>query len=387
MARRDPNNYETTGTPGRPPRHVVYERLEVQIGELRDRLGGLPSPVEAQGIWRGIWLEEAHHSTAIEGNTLVLHQVKQLLDEGRAVGNKELREYMEVQGYANAADWVYSHGIEPGAWSADEPITLTDLRHIHRLALDLVWDVAPHPQATPEERPGSFRQHDIEPFPAGMQPPPWPDVPHLMSDWVAETEALRKTDPLSFPEALARLHARFEQIHPFLDGNGRAGRLALNLLLVRLGYPPAIVYKRERSHYLKALRRADQGDYGSLGELLARAVLDNLYKFVVPAIAGPARLVPLPALASDEISHDALRVAAARGRLEASKGADGTWRSSRLWVDEYLRSRGRRTGESRLARAPTPRPASPPEPPGEPAQIELLPREDAQRAEVRTRRG
>src|SRR5215204_2560269 len=130
MKSRDPNNSESVGTPGRPPRQVVYERLEVQIGELRDRLGGLPSPLEAQGIWRGIWLEEAHHSTAIEGNTLVLRQVRQLLDEGRAVGNKELREYMEVQGYANAADWVYSQGIEPGAWSADEPITLTDLRYI-----------------------------------------------------------------------------------------------------------------------------------------------------------------------------------------------------------------------------------------------------------------
>ena len=50
--------------------------FEVQIAELRERLGGLPSPVEAEGIWRGIWLEEAHHSTAIEGNTLVLKQVE-----------------------------------------------------------------------------------------------------------------------------------------------------------------------------------------------------------------------------------------------------------------------------------------------------------------------
>src|SRR5215213_4957871 len=150
MSSPSTNNTQPRGIPGRPPRQVVYDRLRVQIGELRDRLGGLPSPVEAQGIWRGIWLEEAHHSTAIEGNTLVLRQVKQLLDEGRAVGNKELREYMEVQGYANAADWVYSQGIEPGAWSADEPITLTDLWHIHKLALDLVWDVAPHPQATPQ---------------------------------------------------------------------------------------------------------------------------------------------------------------------------------------------------------------------------------------------
>jgi Fic family protein len=320
----------------------VYRRLHVQIGELRERLGGLPSPVEAKDIWRGIWLEEAHHSTAIEGNTLVLKQVEQLLNEGRAVGNKELREYMEVQGYGNAADWVYSHGVEPGEWTGDGLLTLTDLRHVHKLAMDLVWDVAPHPQATDRERPGSFREHDIEPFDGGMKPPPFPDVQGLVVEWLEEVARIRDAEPLQFPEALARLHARFEQIHPFLDGNGRAGRLLLNLLLGRLGYPPAIIYKRERTQYLNALRRADRGDCGALGELLARAVLHNLHKFVVPAIAGPARLVPLPALADDVLSADALRVAAARGRLEASKGADGTWRSSRAWVDAYKASRRRR---------------------------------------------
>jgi Fic family protein len=320
----------------------VYHRLHVQIGELRERLGGLPSPVEAKDIWRGIWLEEAHHSTAIEGNTLVLKQVEQLLNEGRAVGNKELREYMEVQGYGNAADWVYGRGVEPGEWTGDGLLTLTDLRHVHKLAMDLVWDVAPHPQATDRERPGSFRAHDIEPFSGGMQPPPFPDVPRLLVEWLEEVALIRDAEPLQFPEALARLHARFEQIHPFLDGNGRTGRLVLNLLLGRLGYPPAIIYKRERTQYLNALRRADRGDYGALGELLARAVLHNLHKFVVPAIAGPARLVPLPALADDVLSADALRVAAARGRLEASKGADGTWRSSRAWVDAYKASRRRR---------------------------------------------
>ncbi|MCA1601539.1 MAG: Fic family protein, partial [Acidobacteria bacterium] len=78
---------------GRPSRLEVYQRFDVQIIELRQRLGGLPSPREAADIWRGIWFEEAHHSTAIEGNTLVLKQVEQLLAEGRAVGNKELSEY------------------------------------------------------------------------------------------------------------------------------------------------------------------------------------------------------------------------------------------------------------------------------------------------------
>lgn len=90
-----PNKY-VPGARGRPPREALYERLHVQITELRSRLGGLPSPLEAKDIWRGIWLEEAHHSTAIEGNTLVLKQVAQFLNEGRAVGDKELREYMEV---------------------------------------------------------------------------------------------------------------------------------------------------------------------------------------------------------------------------------------------------------------------------------------------------
>ena len=318
----------------------------MQIGELRERLGGLPSPVEAEGIWRGIWLAEAHHSTAIEGNTLVLRQVEQLLNEGRALGNKELSEYLEVRGYATAADWVYGHGLDAGAWTTGEPINLTEVRHVHKLALDLVWDVAPHPQASGREAPGSFREHDIQPFPGGMQPPPWTEVPAAMAEWLAETRSLGDADSSVFPEALARVHARFEQIHPFLDGNGRAGRLVLNLLLVRLGYPPAIVYKRERVRYLKALGRADQGDYGPLGEMIARAVLDNLYTFIVPAVAGPNRLVPLPVLASEQISADALRVAAARGRLKASRGADGTWRSSRKWVEEYLSGRQRRRSRS-----------------------------------------
>jgi hypothetical protein len=324
---------------GRPARAAVYERLRVQIGELRDRLGGLPSPVEADGIWRGIWLEEAHHSTAIEGNTLVLKQVEQLLGEGRAVGNKELSEYMEVRGYADAANWVYGQAVDPGAWSTGKLLSLTELRHVHRLALAPVWGVAPHPDAADAERPGSFREHDIQPFPSGMQPPPWPEVPAMITDWLSNAQKLRDEGPGAEPEALARLHSGFEQIHPFLDGNGRTGRLILNLLLVRLGYPPAIIYKGDRSRYLAALRRADQGDHGPLAELLARAILDNLHKFVVPAIAGPSRLVALPALASRQISANALRVAATRGRLQASKAADGTWRSTRAWVDEYLAGR------------------------------------------------
>jgi cell filamentation protein, protein adenylyltransferase len=336
---------------GRPTRTSVYRRLEMQIGELWTRMGGLPDPREAAHIWKDIWFQEAHHSTAIEGNTLVLRQVEALLAEGRAVGNKQLKEYMEVKGYGDAADWVYGQAIEPGEWSDGSLITLTEVRQVHRVSMTPVWDVAPHPEATERERPGSFREHEIEPFPGGMEPCPWPEVPAKMTDWIGRVMALSPGSP-DLPEELAAVHRDFEQIHPFLDGNGRAGRLVLNLILVRLRYPPAIIYKAQRRQYLQALRRADQGDCGLLGELIARAVLENLYRFVVPAVAGPARLVPLPALATPEISVTALRSAAIRGRLQATKGPDGQWRSTQQWVNDYVSTRYRRMGSTELTPPP-----------------------------------
>ena len=303
-------------------------------------MGGLPNPLEASDIWRGIWLEEAHHSTAIEGNTLVLKQVEALLAEGRAVGDKDLREYMEVKGYAAAADWVYRQATQ-AEWDAQSVLTVAEARQVHRMAMTPVWDVSPHPDATPNESPGNFREHDIQPFPGGMVPPSWVLIPAEIDSWLAQVNALAPRAP-GIAEDLAHLHCRFEQIHPFLDGNGRTGRLLLNLVLVRLGYPPAIIYKRQRNEYLRALRRADAGDCGLAGELIARAILDNLYKFIVPAVAGPARLVPLAALAYRDVSANALRVAAARGRLQATRGSDGEWRSSRNWVRDYVGSRYRR---------------------------------------------
>jgi fido (protein-threonine AMPylation protein) len=326
---------------GRPARDEVYLRLDLQIEELWNRMGGLPDPLEASDIWRGIWYEEAHHSTAIEGNSLIRNQVEQLLAEGRAVGNKQLREYMEVKGYADAAGWVYNQAIAPHAWHDGEIITIGEIREIHRKAMVPVWEVDPPPDLTDRESPGNFREHEIETFTGGLQPPSWVQVPADIDSWLAMVNALEARAE-NFPDYLAALHCRFEQIHPFLDGNGRVGRLILNLVLVRLGYPPAIIYKRQRTEYLRALRRADRREFGLLGELLARAILDNLYRFVIPAVAGPARLVPLSALASSTINADALRTAAARGRLQATRGPDGEWRSSQKWVNDYLDSRYRR---------------------------------------------
>lgn len=220
---------------------------------------------------------------------------------GRVVGEKELREYLEVQGYGEAAQWVYREAYVTPIWENEpNPLTLTELREIHRLTVEPAWRHFPPADHDSGEGPGSFRRHDIEPLAGGMRPPPWPDVPALVHDWITDVGALGEyahgwieagsrelNDPHDHPIArVADLHASFERIHPFRDGNGRAGRLAMNMMLVRLGYPPAVIYKKDRTKYLRWLDRADKGDPCPLGELLARSVTNGIERFLLPALAG-----------------------------------------------------------------------------------------------------
>lgn len=91
--------------------------------------------------------------------------------------------------------------------------------------------------------------------------------------WVDRIRELEPvlTDPVGAPvplsEQLAEVQSGFEQVHPFIDGNGRTGRLLLNQVVVRLGLPPVIVLKTQRAAYL-ALQKSDDRDHGPLGEIL-----------------------------------------------------------------------------------------------------------------------
>ena len=178
-------------------------------------------------------------------------------------------------------------------------MTITDVRRLHQLAMGPVWEWEPDPDALPAEAPVGWRRHDILAFPGGMRPPEWTEVPQRISDWVrAANSAVGSTDPF-LPERLAAVHADFEQVHPFLDGNGRTGRLLVNLLLVRSGYPPIVLRSRQRRAYLRALAQADGGNPGALGELIASGIIESVERLVPAVAVGCGDVVPLAALADD----------------------------------------------------------------------------------------
>jgi fido (protein-threonine AMPylation protein) len=309
-----------------------------------------------QDIWAGIWTEETHHSTALEGNTLRQRQVQMLLRDGVVSGQTTLKEVLEARAYGNAARWVYeqAHRAAREELFVERPfISEAIVREIHKLVVGPVWPEFPPDGLVRGEEPGAYRLKDHDPLRPGLPALPSSLVRAELAAWAVDVN--RTLDRMPHPdgkhiiEDLSGLHASFERIHPFPDGNGRVGRLVLTHLLVRTGYPPAIIEKAERKSYLKALERADGGDCGPLAELLARSVRKGIYRFLIPNLAGTLSVVPLAGLARDDgLTHGALLAAAQRGRLKAEK-VDGIWKSTSQWVDEYMRSRYRRRKKSAAA--------------------------------------
>lgn len=243
------------------------------------------------------------------------------------------------------------------------------LREIHKIVVEPVWLQFPPDQLDPKEGPGAYRRKNIEAFDDGMEPPAWPDVPAALTDWRDRINGnpWQTSSRRHVIEDFADLHARFERIHPFRDGNGRVGRLVLNLLLVRYGYPPAVIYKDDRDRYLSALHRADSGDCGTLGELLARSITKSIDRFILPALAGPHKLIPISALAGTAgISRNALLLAAQRERLQAVKRGN-QWHSTKKAVEAYDRSRYGQSPAPAKAAADQPAPAPPTPPPRTPS--------------------
>ena len=138
-------------------------------------------------------------------------------------------------------------------------------------------------------------------------------------------------------QAAAIAHHGFEAVHPFEDGNGRVGRLLLNLLLLRAGYPPALLLREWRAGYMLALGKADGGDYRPLANLIGRAVEQVLDRYLEACaeLAPDARAMPLSELAAvTGESAEYLGLLIRKGRLAGEK-RDRHWYSTVAAVERY----------------------------------------------------
>jgi hypothetical protein len=314
---------------GRPPLEEVLGRLDEEVKLLHTHLGGLPRAVEADHILRQIWIDDVHNSTAIEGNTMTRAQVENLVERGQA--SASLLETLEVEGYARAADWVYRNAPD------HQGVAVGIVSEIHKQVVHLAWQV--EPPATRDE-PGAWRRGAVRVRSVQVSLPA--AIPADLDTWSRSTGGREGSHPIVHA---AVHHAWFERIHPFTDGNGRVGRLILNFMLVQEGYPPAVILAAQRPRYLHALRIADTGNPNPLAEVIARAVSGTLSRFLIPNLAGEAKLVPLSALASPYASAY-LRQLVLAGKLRAIR--DGRlWLSSRAWLAAYTAKRDPRGGKPR----------------------------------------
>ncbi len=302
--------------------------LDEEVQLLHEHLGGLPRAVEADHILRAIWLDDVHNSTAIEGNTMTRAQVEDLVERRRA--SASLVESLEVEGYARAADWIYAHAGDY------QYVPINVVSEVHKIAVELAWKIEP---PITRDQPGMWRAGPVKVGALNVSVPA--AIPGDLDTWSASTGRL---DAPPIIHAAVH-HAWFERIHPFMDGNGRVGRLLLNFMLIQYGYPPAVILASQRLRYIHALRIADAGNPNPLAEVIARAVSGTLSRFLIPKLAGEAKLVPLSALAArGPYSADYLRQLVLEGKLRAHR--DGhLWLSSRAWLEDYIANRDPRGGQ------------------------------------------
>ena len=202
-----------------------------------------------------------YDSNAIEGNTLSLSETELILTKGITVGGKTLEEHLEVIGHKEAIDYIEALS------RSDARIGEWEIRQIHSLVMRKI---------APAEA-GKYRQLDVKAAGTAHVYPPHYQLSELMAEFVQWlNESWAQMHPVAFA---AEAHYRFVSIHPFVDDNGRTGRLLMNLLLLRAGYPIVTISNQQRLAYIEALVQAQQAEDGDLSALLAlvcKAVSDAL---------------------------------------------------------------------------------------------------------------
>jgi Fic family protein len=220
-----------------------------------------------------------YDSNAIEGNTLTQSETELVLSQGITIGGKTLAEHLEVIGHKEAIDYIETLA------QTEAPLSEWDIRQIHNLVLR---------RLSPTEA-GRYRQLDVKAAGNDHHYPPHYLLPGLMADfieWLAEASSTMH--PLEYA---SEAHYRFVSIHPFADGNGRTGRLLMNLLLLRAGFPIVSIAKQNREAYINALATAQQSqnDLTLLLALICEAAREALIEtLAVVATAADSKNKGLP---------------------------------------------------------------------------------------------
>ncbi|TVQ80394.1 MAG: MerR family transcriptional regulator [Bradymonadales bacterium] len=209
----------------------------------KDRLDQLrPFPFEAlRSLEAWFRVELTYTSNALEGNTLNRRETALVLEKGLTVGGKSLVEHLEAKNHAAALDWLHSQ-LKP----QPHQIGIQDVLKIHEMILKGIED----------QHAGRFRSVPVRISGSTVVLPNPQKVPELMNGFISWLKGSKKLHPV---ELASEAHYRLVSIHPFVDGNGRTARLLMNLILMRGGYPPAIIRKRDRLAYLVALEKAQLG--------------------------------------------------------------------------------------------------------------------------------
>lgn len=188
-------------------------------------------------IIKNFIIEFAFNTTSIEGNTITLKQARNLLEEGLTPKNKTLREIYDLQN----TEKVFLSLLEQSVDLSHEFIIAT-----HKALMENI-----------DNRTG-YRTEDVRVFKARFKSTPAPYVKPDM-DLLLKWYNSNKTSMHPFVLATV-FHHKFEKIHPFMDGNGRTGRMLMNYILLRNSYPPNIISKKNRSDYLDTLSKADKNN-------------------------------------------------------------------------------------------------------------------------------
>jgi fido (protein-threonine AMPylation protein) len=321
-----------SSTPIRTPVRLdvrLARRLAAKKTRL-DRYRPLPPDMLRQ-LAEDLRLQLTYHSNAIEGNTLTLQETRIVLEAGVTIGGHPLREHLEATNHAAAFDHLMT------LTDLHTPFSLDSVLYLHYIVMSGI-----DPSA------GRFRQRAVYIRGAPLTPPHPEAVPDMTASWLEWLDG----DGLEYDPIVraALAHHAFEAIHPFVDGNGRVGRLLLNLLLMRAGYPPALLLRDWRGAYLRGLQQADAGRYSPLANLIGRAVEGGLDLYLevcsVPVLPsgqdseygeyGNYRdYRPLSELASGtDYSVNYLGLLARKGHLDAVKRG-GRWYSTRSAIEHY----------------------------------------------------